>query len=419
MGNEIEGPVMLSIRNRGKSKAMSYGACEIQGWRKTMEDATIAQLNFEENASIFGICDGHGGPIISQFVAANFLSLLTNLNTYKEGKIEDALIETYLIFDSMLRTEKINVFLIDYHQKKLNQKELLKCSFTSQPESVSSSVLFTPSNSASESYCFYKGLIKSNSNSLSSHLNYNPQDKLIKVASSVSSENVHTDSSTASNSINLSNNNIDEQLIDLKEFISPSSNHNTSQSKLYFSHSHNNRALIANQMGTTANVLLIKNNCLYLSNVGDSLSVMYKNGKAIRLNREHNLNLKSEYKRVLKSNATVLKKRIEGRLNLSRAIGDLEFKRNSKLKFYEKAVIALPEITKIELTNDIEFIVMACDGVWNSIEPQKLCDMISQRIKTKHSIDFIIEEVFKKIIPKSKKNSTGKDNMSCVIIQFM
>ena len=32
-------------------------------------------------------------------------------------------------------------------------------------------------------------------------------------------------------------------------------------------------------MGTTANIILIKNNTLYLANVGDSLSVMYKNNK--------------------------------------------------------------------------------------------------------------------------------------------
>ena len=37
----------------------------------------------------------------------------------------------------------------------------------------------------------------------------------------------------------------------------------------------------------SANIMLIKNNVIYIANVGDSLSVMYKNKKAYNLNREH------------------------------------------------------------------------------------------------------------------------------------
>lgn len=79
--------------------------------------------------------------------------------------------------------------------------------------------------------------------------------------------------------------------------------------------------LVARDMGTTANILYIKNDYLYLANAGDSLAVIYKNGKAIKLNNEHKINLESEYKRVKNSGVKIINNRIEGRLNLTRAIG--------------------------------------------------------------------------------------------------
>lgn len=74
-------------------------------------------------------------------------------------------------------------------------------------------------------------------------------------------------------------------------------------------------------MGTTANIVLIKNNYLYIANVGDSLAVMYKNGQAIKLSQEHKVTLESEKSRITKSGARIFNNRIEGRLNLTRAIG--------------------------------------------------------------------------------------------------
>ncbi len=79
--------------------------------------------------------------------------------------------------------------------------------------------------------------------------------------------------------------------------------------------------LVAKNMGTTANILFIKSNYLYLANVGDSMAVIFKNGEAIRLNQEHKVTLPSESSRISKSGAKIINNRIEGRLNLTRAIG--------------------------------------------------------------------------------------------------
>lgn len=79
--------------------------------------------------------------------------------------------------------------------------------------------------------------------------------------------------------------------------------------------------LVAKNMGTTANILFIKNNYIYLANVGDSMAVIFINGEAIKLNHEHKVTLLSESTRISKSGAKIINNRIEGRLNLTRAIG--------------------------------------------------------------------------------------------------
>ncbi len=85
-------------------------------------------------------------------------------------------------------------------------------------------------------------------------------------------------------------------------------------------------------MGTTANILFIKNSYLYLANVGDSMAVAFKNGKAVKLNNEHKVTLVSESSRISKSGARIINNRIEGRLNLTRAIGIVN---KQKLFYFE------------------------------------------------------------------------------------
>lgn len=78
---------------------------------------------------------------------------------------------------------------------------------------------------------------------------------------------------------------------------------------------------IADFMGTTANVVYIENDYIYIANAGDSMAVMYKNKKAICLNTEHKLSLPTEESRIKTAGSRIINNRIDGKLNLSRAIG--------------------------------------------------------------------------------------------------
>jgi serine/threonine protein phosphatase PrpC len=51
-----------------------------------------------------------------------------------------------------------------------------------------------------------------------------------------------------------------------------------------------------------------------------------------------------------------------GNLALSRALGDFEFKKNYSLSPEKQIITADPDITVHEITEDDEFLVVACDG---------------------------------------------------------
>ncbi len=52
-------------------------------------------------------------------------------------------------------------------------------------------------------------------------------------------------------------------------------------------------------------------------------------------------------------------------LALSRAMGDFEYKSNPLLKPQDQIVTVFPDILVEKITNESDFIILACDGIWD------------------------------------------------------
>lgn len=61
--------------------------------------------------------------------------------------------------------------------------------------------------------------------------------------------------------------------------------------------------------------------------------------------------------------------RVNGNLALSRAIGDFEFKKSADLPPEQQIVTAFPDVTVHDMTDDDEFVVLACDGELDCLCP--------------------------------------------------
>lgn len=70
--------------------------------------------------------------------------------------------------------------------------------------------------------------------------------------------------------------------------------------------------------------------------------------------------------------------RVNGNLALSRAIGDFEFKKSAELAPEQQIVTAYPDVVVHDLSDDDEFLVLACDGMTaDTLSQDGLTDMIA------------------------------------------
>ena len=186
---------------------------------------------------------------------------------------------------------------------------------------------------------------------------------------------------------------------------------------------------IANITGCTACVSIVdeKNKKIFFANAGDSRAVICKMGVGYQMSHDHKPDWAKEKNRIYKSGGWVNEGRIKGNLNLSRSLGDFEYKQDKNLSAKDQMITAYPEIN-IELLDDTcEFIILACDGIWDCLTPQEACDFVRNKLydvngqeKTDVKISKIVEEMMDEAIAEdiNNENGIGCDNMTCIIIQF-
>ena len=174
--------------------------------------------------------------------------------------------------------------------------------------------------------------------------------------------------------------------------------------------------------GCTANVLVIQDKKMYFANAGDSRSVICKKGQAIAMSVDHKPSIPAELKRIEKAGGWVSDGRVLGNLNLSRGIGDSEYKVDKKLKPEQQIISNFPDIKTDNLTDDVDFIVIACDGIWDCKTNQEVCDFFTDKFlkDPEGRISEFIEDLFDEILAPDVYTDTGVgcDNMSCIVVQF-
>ncbi|XP_014501105.1 probable protein phosphatase 2C 60 [Vigna radiata var. radiata] len=170
--------------------------------------------------------------------------------------------------------------------------------------------------------------------------------------------------------------------------------------------------------GSTACVAVIRNNQLVVANAGDSRCVISRKGQAYNLSRDHKPNLEIEKERILKAGGFIHAGRVNGSLNLARAIGDMEFKQNKFLPAEKQILTANPDINTVELCDEDEFVVLACDGIWDCMSSQQLVDFIHTKLYTETKLSAVCELVLDRCLAPSTAVGEGCDNMTMILVQF-
>lgn len=155
------------------------------------------------------------------------------------------------------------------------------------------------------------------------------------------------------------------------------------------------------QAGCTSCVCLITHDTIFCANSGDSRAILAtKNGKCIELSHDHKPENDTEMKRIKEGGGFVEDGRVQGVIAVSRAIGDWEYKNPGLLAQLEKKasgkkkkgsksaegtadatpakgpyrnveeakkhqVSSFPDIKKVQIKPEHDFIILACDGIWD------------------------------------------------------
>ncbi|KAK2197784.1 bifunctional PPM-type phosphatase [Babesia duncani] len=486
MGAHLSSPRKEKISSFGGSDANStiFGSSSIQGWRISMEDAhlTVPELSLGNlKIALYGVFDGHGGASVSNWTAENFASLLGNeynqvIEDTDSGKLAlrsldrvdkieailaESLQSTFFKIDEelakpevdavlhsiadRLRTESgdmaaaadanlLKVLLPDKLSNRMHVQNLVNSLHQlNSLNNVANGLAALDENTISRSAAPEAGqnmdgrtgagaAKPSSRNSIGHHSEQAGQSGSNAVPSKDTSDSVDDglgeggpfggvacDLEVSEEQAALEAG-LDEALVNItaEDF-------------------DEDDAGMAYGCGAASVVVAIvdgPNPCLLVANAGDSRAVLCRGGRAIALTHDHKPQLQEESDRIRRAGGCVTNGRVDGNLNLSRALGDLSFKRDTTLSPAEQRITALPDVRICPLNNADEFVVLACDGIWDCKTNQQVVDFVRRHLcnnePTPEHLSRICENLCDECLSVNPNESEGVgcDNMTVVIVHL-
>lgn len=138
--------------------------------------------------------------------------------------------------------------------------------------------------------------------------------------------------------------------------------------------------------GTTALTALLWGSQLFVANAGDCRAVLCRRGKAMQLTQDHKSSNLDEALRVKAAGGHICSDGyLNGHLAVLRALGDHHYK---DLKAptgpdgaMEGPLIARPDVAVHDLLPEDEFLLIACDGLWDVFSSQRAIEIARQNLR--------------------------------------
>lgn len=162
--------------------------------------------------------------------------------------------------------------------------------------------------------------------------------------------------------------------------------------------------------GTTALTALVLGNNLLVANAGDCRAVLCRKGDAIQLSQDHRPSCEVERKRIEDLGGRVEYGYLNGDLAVTRALGDWYM----KLPFGSASPLtAEPEFQLTLLTEDDEFLIIACDGIWDAMSNQEAVSIVGRELMYHNDP----EQCARELINQALMRDCG-DNVTAIVVCF-
>uniref|UniRef100_A0A1J3IJ26 protein-serine/threonine phosphatase n=1 Tax=Noccaea caerulescens TaxID=107243 RepID=A0A1J3IJ26_NOCCA len=188
------------------------------------------------------------------------------------------------------------------------------------------------------------------------------------------------------------------------------------------------------ESGSTATVMLIRNDISFIAHIGDSCAVLSRSGQIEELTDSHRPYGSSkaavqEMKRIKEAGGWIVNGRICGDIAVSRAFGDIRFKTKknemlkkgvdegrwsekfvSRVQFKGDMVVATPDIFQVPLTSDMEFIILASDGLWDYMKSSDVVSFVREQLRKHGNVQLACEALAQVALDRR-----SEDNISIII----
>ncbi|PWV00248.1 putative protein phosphatase 2C [Trypanosoma cruzi] len=176
------------------------------------------------------------------------------------------------------------------------------------------------------------------------------------------------------------------------------------------------------ESGSTCAVAIIVDDTLVTGNVGDTEIVLCRAGSPLVLSTKHSLQSNgAENERVKACGGRIISNRVGHpkfnpqvlSLGITRAIGDAGFKLDEYTDGKPSGIIAEAETRTTKLTDDDEFFVIGCDGLWDVMSYDRVVQFCSrlaaEGVPPQDITDRLCQEAL-------RQGST--DNVTCIYINI-
>ncbi|KAH8517169.1 hypothetical protein H0E87_005206 [Populus deltoides] len=163
--------------------------------------------------------------------------------------------------------------------------------------------------------------------------------------------------------------------------------------------------------GTTALTALVFGRLLMVANAGDCRAVLCRKGKAIDMSQDHRPIYPSERRRVEELGADIDKYGfLNGALSVSRALGDWDKKHSWGSP---SPLISEPEFQHLFLTEEDEFLIIGCDGIWDFIPSQHAVSLVRRGLRQHDDPEKCAKDLVMEAL-----DCNAVDNLTALIVCF-
>ena len=163
--------------------------------------------------------------------------------------------------------------------------------------------------------------------------------------------------------------------------------------------------------GSTALALCVLGEELVVANAGDCRAVLSRLGRAMDLSTDQRPTRSTELTRIEATGGFVEDGYVNGHLGVARAFGDFHIEGLKGTEAKPGPLVVEPEVERWQLTHEDEFVIIACDGLWDVFSSHNAVDFARQALRRHNDPEAAAKELCAEALRRD-----SADNISVIVV---